>query len=124
MLFMAYIFALQASWNLGQEFDFGKAIVLAFSALWLVIGYTIESSKRNWFFGIRTPWTLFSDEVWDKTHKLGGKLFKFSAVLILLAGIFLKGAMLIGAIIINSILTSISVVVYSYLEFKKTNKVK
>lgn len=122
MIFMGYIFGLQTAWNLGKEFDFGKAIIIAVAALWFAIGAAIENSKRNWFFGIRTPWTISSDKVWDKTHKLGGKLFKFSAILVLLAGIFLKGAMLITAILIPSILTAIWTIAYSYLEFKKTNK--
>ncbi|MEM1515464.1 MAG: SdpI family protein [Candidatus Bathyarchaeia archaeon] len=41
-----------------------------------IIGILCEDSKRNWFIGIRTPWTLSSDRVWEKTHRLGGKLFK------------------------------------------------
>lgn len=39
------------------------------------IGFLIPRAAPNWFIGIRTPWTLTSDESWVKTHKLGGPLF-------------------------------------------------
>ena len=39
-------------------------------------GVLIKNAERNWFAGIRTPWTLSSDYVWDKTHQLGGYIFK------------------------------------------------
>jgi uncharacterized membrane protein len=48
----------------------------------------IKNAKRNWFIGIRTPWTMSSDKVWDKTYKIGGKLFKIAGVVALLAIIF------------------------------------
>ena len=64
-----------------------KFIIPAFAVLLFYIGILIKHAKRNWFIGIRTPWTLSSDKVWDKTHALGGKLFQVSAV-ITLGGIF------------------------------------
>jgi uncharacterized membrane protein len=74
----------------------------------------MKNIKRNWFMGIRTPWTLSSDVIWEKTHKLGGKLFQASAV-ICMFGLFFKGESVILIIIIPIILSAVISVVYSYV---------
>ena len=81
------------------------------------IGILLEKAKRNWFIGIRTPWTLSSDKVWDKTHKLGSKLYKYAAVFPLLGIVFQNYAFYLT--IFSLVGVSLYLVVYSYLEFKK-----
>ncbi|MBL7169926.1 MAG: SdpI family protein [Candidatus Aenigmarchaeota archaeon] len=89
IVFLFYIYILTIVANLGYGFDMGVLLIPGLSLLFLYIGIMLENSKRNWFIGIRTPWTLQSDKVWEKTHKLGSILFKVSSVLILI-GIFLS----------------------------------
>ncbi|MCK7526814.1 MAG: SdpI family protein [Ignavibacteriales bacterium] len=48
-----------------------QAMLPAMGLLFIVIGSMLRKAKRNFFIGIRTPWTLSSDYVWDKTHQLG-----------------------------------------------------
>ena len=43
--------------------------------LFMVLGNYLGKIRKNFFLGIRTPWTLASDEVWARTHRLGGWLF-------------------------------------------------
>lgn len=117
-IFFAYIFGLSMAWNMGYRFNFTMTIVPAVSVLLYVIGVVLEKSKRNWFMGIRTPWTLSSDVVWDKTHKLGGHLFKIAAG-ISLVGIFLYGPYTIAMILIPVALASVVTVVYSYIIYTK-----
>lgn len=52
--------------------------------LFIVLGNYFGKIKPNWFIGIRTPWTLSSEEVWNKTHRTGGKIFIFGGILMLL----------------------------------------
>lgn len=47
--------------------------VLFIGILFTVLGFYFKTIKPNYFIGIRTPWTLESETVWNKTHKLGGK---------------------------------------------------
>ena len=47
----------------------------AISIMFIIIGNIIPKTKRNRFIGFRIPWTLASDDVWHKTHRLTGKLF-------------------------------------------------
>lgn len=62
-------------------------ILPAISLLFILIGLFLPKVKKNYFVGIKTPWTLHSEEVWDKTHQFSGKLF-VAAGLISLAGLF------------------------------------
>lgn len=120
VLFFLYIYLLSIFWSLGNRFDMTIAMVPAMAVLFFYIGILLENAKRNWFIGIRTPWTLSSDEVWEKTHKLGAKLFKASAIIALLGLILRDYAILL--LIVPVLLSALYVVVYSYLEFQKQSK--
>lgn len=49
--------------------------MLCVGALFVVLGNYMGKLRRNFFIGIRTPWTLASEDVWERTHRLGGWLF-------------------------------------------------
>jgi len=117
LLFFFYLYLLTIFWNLGIKFNFIFAIVPSFAVLFYYIGVLTEHSERNWFIGIRNPWTMSSETVWKKTHKLGGQLFKLSAV-ISLAGMFF-GKYAIYFIIVPVIFTALYTNFYSYFEYKK-----
>ncbi|MCJ7816672.1 MAG: SdpI family protein [Candidatus Aenigmarchaeota archaeon] len=122
MGFFLYIYLLTILWAFGLTFQFIFAMVPAFSALFYYAGVLTENAKRNWFIGIRTPWTLSSEKVWDKTHKLGGKLFKLAAIIGLLGLLFQDYA--IWIVIIPVIFVAVYTIFYSYLEFQKESKHK
>jgi uncharacterized membrane protein len=115
--FLFYLHLLTALWNLGYYFDIIRAIIPALAILFYDIGILTENAKQNWFIGIRTPWTLSSEKVWDKTHKLGGILFKISAIIALL-GMFIPPYALFF-VLTPVILTVIYTFTYSYWLFKK-----
>jgi len=118
--FLFYVYLLMILWNLGLRFDMSYLIIPPVGLLFIFIGFIFEKTKRNWFIGIRTPWTLSSDSVWEKTHKLGAKLFKVSG-LVILAGIFFEKYLLFF-IIIPAVFTAIYTMVYSYFEYQKEQK--
>lgn len=119
--FMFYIYLLTLFWNVGIRFNMGQVITPATGILFYYAGILMEKAKRNWFIGIRTPWTLSSDNVWDKTHKMTGKLFKVIA-LIMFLGIFFPNY-IIFIIIIPIVSVSFYAIVYSYFEYKKETEV-
>lgn len=116
--FMFYVYGLQMMWNFGARFDVGRAVVPALALLWYVVGVVVGNAKRNWFMGIRTPWTLSSDVVWNKTHKLGGNLFKCAALLSL-AGLLFAGDVMFYFAIIPVVMVALVTIVYSYVEYRK-----
>ncbi len=118
--FLFYIYILTILWTLGYTFNMILMLVPAFSLIFYYAGILVENAKQNWFIGIRTPWTLSSETVWDKTHKLGGKLFKAAAI-IGLAGLILPDYA-IWLIIIPVIFVAAYTIAYSYVEFQKEEK--
>jgi len=120
MVFLFYLYLLTIFWNSGYTFNMITFLSPAFAILFYYSGILIENAKRNWFIGIRTPWTMSSDKVWDKTHKIGGKLFKIAGVVTLLAIFFETYAIYI--IVVPLIMVSIYTVVYSYFEYQKEMK--
>jgi uncharacterized membrane protein len=118
--FMTYIYVITLAWNLGYIFDFTILMIPAFSALFYAVGIMMGKAKRNWFIGIRTPWTLSSDRVWDRTHALGSKLFKASAIIALLGLVFRQH--MIFFMIVPLLLSSAIAIVFSYVEYSKQNK--
>ncbi|MFO3795789.1 MAG: SdpI family protein, partial [Anaerolineales bacterium] len=87
LLFLFYLHALTLSWNLGYHFRMSQAMLPAMGLLFLLIAHLLRHAKRNWFIGIRTPWTLSSDHVWDKTHRIGAALFAICGILSMLGGL-------------------------------------
>lgn len=71
------------AFNLGYEFPFLSLILAGTALLLYYTGIVLDHAKRNWFVGIRTPWTLSNTAVWDRTHALGATLFKLTAILTL-----------------------------------------
>jgi len=81
--FLAYIQLVLVGWNIGLAFNMTQAITPAVAGLLFIAGTVIEQAKQNWFIGIRTPWTLSNEEVWEQTHETFGPLFKAGAVVVL-----------------------------------------
>jgi uncharacterized membrane protein len=120
IFFLFYIYLLTIAWNLEYRFNMTYLMLPALSALFYASGVLIENTKRNWFIGIKTPWTVSNDVVWDKTHKLGGKFFK-AAALLSLAGL-LFGEMAIWFTILPVTFFSAYLIFYSYFEYQKETK--
>ena len=118
IIFLFYVYLLTIIWNLGVRFDMIQWMIPALGVLFYYMGLVLEKVKMNWFIGIRTPWTLSSEVVWNKTHKIGGKLFKIAGIVTLFGSLF-KDYMLFF-ILIPVILVTIYTIVYSYLEYQKT----
>jgi len=120
--FMAYVHVLTLRWNLGYtDLGIGKAMLPAMGLLFILIGSMIRKAKRNWFIGIRTPWTLSSDSVWDEIHRLGGILFIVSGVIAMIGGFF-GGMVAFWSIMIPIFGTSIFLVIYSYVLYQREAK--
>ncbi|MDD5568890.1 MAG: SdpI family protein [Candidatus Pacebacteria bacterium] len=115
--FLFYLYSLTIFWNLGARFNMLMFLMPAFAILFYYIGVMVGKAKRNYFIGIRTPWTLANDKVWEKTHKLGSVLFKLGALIFLVSVFFpLQGFVLLISYMIALIFF---LFIYSYLEFRK-----
>jgi uncharacterized membrane protein len=119
LLFLLYTFGLTIYWNLGNMFNMSYFIIAPIAILLFFTGILLEKTKRNWFIGIRTPWTMSSDVVWEKTHKHGAIIFKVYAVILLLAMFVIKPEYLLIIFIVSLLIVVIWIFLYSYLEYNK-----
>jgi uncharacterized membrane protein len=120
--FMLYIHALTLRWNLGYtDFGMSRAMLPAMGLLFLFIGYMLRKAKRNYFIGIRTPWTLSSDTVWDETHRVGSVLFMVSGVFAFFGSLF-GGMTAFWFLFIPIIGSTLITLVYSYVLYHREVK--
>jgi len=120
ILFFAFMLSMYIQtilWNLGIEISPNMFFPIGLGLLFFYAGILCENAKRNWFIGIRTPWTLSSERVWEKTNKLGGKLFKVVGVFALFGAFFEKCAVFF--VIIPVISISVYIIIFSYFEYQK-----
>jgi uncharacterized membrane protein len=120
--FMVYIYFLTLRWNLGYTgFGMSKAMLPALGVLFFFLGYMLRKAKRNFFIGIRTPWTLSSDAVWDETHRLGSVLFMISGALAFLGSLF-GGMTAFWFVFVPIIGSTLITLVYSYILYQREVK--
>ncbi len=116
-LFMLFIFLQILLWNLGIKISPNIILPIGLGFLFFYMGILCENAKQNWFIGIRTPWTLSNENVWDRTHKISGKLFKISGVIALIGVFFQTYAIFIVLIPVSSV--AAFTVLYSYFDYQK-----
>lgn len=117
--FLAYVYALTLGANLGWQFNMLTALLPALAIFIFTLGALLPYIPRNWFIGIRTPWTISNAAVWDKTHRLGRVLFEIAAACIL-AGTFVSRPVALWLTLVSLGAAVLVSVVYSYLLFSRT----
>lgn len=103
------------------KFDLARMLVIAICMLFASIGYFIKDIKRNYFAGIRTPWTLNNERVWNETHNRSGKLFILGGIILAIITLFVSMIIAFYLVVSLIILISIYSVAYSYVLFKRYN---
>ena len=116
-IFLFYLYCLTLAWNLNHQFNMVQFLSPAFAGLFYYAGVLTSVARRNWFVGIRTPWTMSSEKVWAKTHRLGGKLFKLVSLFCLLGVVFPDFAVYL--MLLPILLVTFFVFIYSYVEYQK-----
>jgi uncharacterized membrane protein len=84
-------------------------------ALFIVLGNVMGKIRWNYTFGIRTPWTLADEHVWDQTHRFGGWAFVAGGFVLLISGLTLTNLPPIGILVLPTLLLiCVAVVLRSY----------
>lgn len=121
ILFLALLYLITLYAGLGNQINVGRYVIWGIAVLFFYIGLMLPKVKKNYIIGIRLPWTLHSEIVWDKTHRFGGKLFIALAVLIAAVGFF-PGAYAFWILIGGVILMLTILIWYSYREWRAIGK--
>ncbi|MCX7543897.1 SdpI family protein [Marinicella gelatinilytica] len=115
-MFLLGIMLLMFHVALGKPLDITAWILAGTGALMMIIGNFLSKVPKNFFLGIRTPWTLASDKVWYKTHRLGAWVFILSGLVIMIAAF--TGAST-GLILVLIGIMAIVPILYSLYVYKK-----
>lgn len=99
------------------DLPISQTILGGFCVLWMLIANVMGKVKRNFFIGIRTPWTLASERVWYATHRFAARVWVWSGLIgLLLAFIYPLAAIIV---IIGS---SFVPVVQSFVYYKRLER--
>lgn len=103
---------------LGYPVPIGTVIPLVVGVMLMALGNVLPRARPNWWFGIRTPWTLSSDRVWTRTHRVAGYSMMASGLAVVLIAFlhthWLRVA-LIGAVALGALFPA----VYSYVAWRQ-----
>lgn len=93
-----------------------KPLFIGMGILFILLGNYLSKIRQNYFLGIKVPWTLASEDNWNKTHRFASFTFVIMGIIVLLEGFFIWNAapVILGSIFLASFLP----VIYSYLLFK------
>ena len=118
LAFMAYIHALHLWAAFSKPLDMNRSLMIAACLVLILLGNVLGRVRRNFYIGVRTPWALASEKVWDATHRFAARAFVLAGLLGLLSMIVsssaLAGMVILGAALLASALYSL--VYYKRLE--------
>ena len=102
---------------LGVKIDLNVYSPIFMGVMFVVIGNYLPKTKQNYTMGIKLPWTLNSEENWNKTHRLGGYVWVIGGICIILTSGLNEYSYPLSMTIL--LLLVIIPAVYSYLLYKK-----
>lgn len=103
---------------LGMQFAVEKIIPSLVGITFIIIGNYLPKCKQSYTMGIKLPWTLNDEDNWNRTHRLGGKLWVVCG-LVLIVSMVLPSSFMIAAFLVIITVAVLVPTVYSYLLFKK-----
>ena len=105
---------------LGYPVPIDTIVPLVVGVLLLGMGNVLPRAKPNWWFGVRTPWTLTSERVWTRTHRVAGYSLSLAG-LVLIAAAFVTAPwarmLMLGGIAVAAVVP----IVYSYVAWRQEN---
>lgn len=103
--------------SLGIDIDLNIILPIIIGVLFLMIGNYLPKCKQNFTMGIKLPWTLASEENWNKTHHVAGYIWMFSGLAYIISSFL---SIKIVELIIGLILLDVIVpIIYSFYLYKK-----
>lgn len=120
-LFFALIFALTVYASLGHPIDVSLWIPAGVSVLFIILGNVMGRVRHNYFVGFKFPWTLASEEVWQRTHRFGSKLMVLGGVFALVSVFLTEGNFRFILMMTGIMLPTIITTVYSYVIYRQIN---
>ena len=109
--------AMTLCYALGYRVSVARIVPAFVGVLFIIIGNYLPKTKQSYSMGIKLPWTLNSEENWNRTHRLSGFLWVIGGALFLMLTFFgwWNLYVLLGSILAMTLIPT----VYSYLLYRK-----
>jgi uncharacterized membrane protein len=120
LLFVLHL--LMLALGVGYDINIGVIAPVLVGIVFVVLGNFLPLARPNFMYGIRTPWTLSSDRVWMRTHRLGGYTTTAAGFAMIAAALLLPTELAIAVVVAAVVAASVGPVVYSYLTWKREKK--
>jgi uncharacterized membrane protein len=104
----------------GMRIEMSVVMPVLIGALFVVLGNYMTKMRRNFFIGIRTPWTLADEDVWFRTHRLGGRVFVVAGVALMIVPF--AGATQHVAFIAIALTAAAIPTIYSYVIYRRMHR--
>ncbi|MDY6065569.1 MAG: SdpI family protein [Finegoldia sp.] len=104
----------------GIKLDISTWMNVILGIAFIVIGNYLPKTKRNYTMGIKLPWTLDSDYVWDKTHRLAGYIWSIGGIFLIIVSLLFKNK--ISYLFVLFLAMVFIPTIYSYFLYKKVGK--
>jgi uncharacterized membrane protein len=99
---------------LGWPVDLPKIVLVSLGIMFILLGNLLPLARSNFIFGIRTPWTLSSEAVWTRSHRVGGYAMVASGIITIIAGLF-AGPVAVVVALVCLVISAVIPIVYSYV---------
>ncbi|MBI2050229.1 MAG: SdpI family protein [Parcubacteria group bacterium] len=115
---LTVLYATASANGIGYNIPVGTVTPILVGIMFVALGTLMPRIKRNWFFGIRTPWTLSSETVWAETHRVGAVLFALAGAAFIIIP-FLPNTFALPLFIAVLVLLLVNTVGYSWWVWRK-----
>jgi uncharacterized membrane protein len=99
--------------------DLGRAFIAGMFLFFALLGNVMGKVRKNFYIGVRVPWTLASDRVWNDTHRLAAWVFVAAGVIGF--GMIILGVPIIYPIVVL-VLSALVPVIYSFVHYKSLER--
>lgn len=100
---------------LGMELDIGVIVNIMVGIMFIILGNYVHKVKQNYTVGMKLPWTLNSEENWNRTNRMTGWILILSGLLFLMNSLLLKTEIVFAVILLVILVPMI----YSFILYKK-----
>lgn len=105
----------------GHHLPVGLIVTVAVGALLMVLGNYMGKLRKNFFIGIRSPWTLASDTVWERTHRFAGWLFVLAGAAWIVLSLTIAARRVWPLVVLVAVVACVPYA-YSYLVYRRLVK--
>lgn len=118
LAFIGGIHVLALGNALGWRVDITTYVLVGVGALFVILGNLLPRARSNFIFGIRTPWTLSSDSVWTRSHRVGGYAMVIAGLLTI-ASAFIARPLGVVLALVSLLAAGLIPIVYSYIAWSR-----